>query len=90
VLLLAADWRRFTVASAGCRSSAVLLAGVYLAQDGRLISRCGGVREIAMLRAIPRMATAVAHTAGTVYQLGREPFLAVVLGHAASHRLLGP
>jgi len=49
-----------------------------------------GVREIAMLRAIPRMATAVVHTAGTVYQLGREPFLAVVLGHAASHRLLGP
>jgi hypothetical protein len=34
------------------------------------------------------MATADAHTAGTVYQLGREPFLAVVLGHAASHRLL--
>ena len=42
-----------------------------------------------MLRAIPRMATAVVHTAGTVYQLGREPFLAVVLGHAASHRQLG-
>ena len=40
-LLSAADWSRFTVASAGCRSSAVLLAGVYLAQDGRLISRCG-------------------------------------------------
>jgi hypothetical protein len=42
-----------------------------------------------MLRAIPRMATAVAHTAGTVYQLGREPLLAVVLGHAVSHRQLG-
>jgi hypothetical protein len=33
-----------------------------------------------MPRAIPRMATAVAHTAGTVEQLGREPFLTVVLG----------
>ncbi len=42
-----------------------------------------------MPRAIPRMATAVAHTAGTVGQLGREPFLAVVLGHTVSHRQLG-
>ena len=35
------------------------------------------------------MATAVAHTAGTACQLRREPFLAVVLGHAASHWQLG-
>ena len=33
-----------------------------------------------MLRAIPRIAIAVAHDAGTACQLGREPFLAVVLG----------
>ena len=37
----AAAWRRFAAASADCRSLAVLLAGVYLAQDGRLLSRCG-------------------------------------------------
>ena len=42
-----------------------------------------------MLRAIPRKAIAVAHDAGTACQLGREPFLAVVLGHAASHWQLG-
>ena len=42
-----------------------------------------------MLRAIPRMAIAVAHDAGTACQLGREPFLAVVPGHAASHWQLG-
>jgi hypothetical protein len=38
-----------------------------------------------MLRAIPRIAIAVAHDAGTACQLGREPLLAVMLGHAASH-----
>jgi hypothetical protein len=37
-----------------------------------------------MLRAIPRMAAAVAHTAGPVYQLGRYPFLAAVPPHAAT------
>jgi len=42
-----------------------------------------------MLRAIPRIAIAVAHDAGTACQLGREPFLAVVPGHAASHWQLG-
>ena len=42
-----------------------------------------------MLRAIPCIAIAVAHDAGTACQLGREPFLAVVLGHAASHWQLG-
>jgi hypothetical protein len=41
-----------------------------------------------MLRAIPCIAIAVAHDAGTACQLGRE-FLAVVLGHAASHWQLG-
>lgn len=69
------------------------VAGVYLAQDGRLLSRCGpdeGVGESAMLRAIPRTAIAVAHDAGIACQFGREPFLAMVLGHVASHWQLGP
>jgi hypothetical protein len=68
---------------------AIAAGELDVVQDGRLLRRCGrgeGVGEIALLRAIPRTATVIAHSAATVYRLGREPFLVAVLGHAPTLR----
>jgi MFS family permease len=68
---------------------AIAAGELDVVQDGRFLRRCGrreGVGEIALLRAIPRTATVTAHTPATVYELGRDPFLTAVLGHAPTRR----
>jgi hypothetical protein len=64
---------------------AIAAGDLDVRQDGHFLRRCGrgeGVGEIALLHSIPRTATVIAHSAATVYQLNREPFLSAVLGHA--------
>jgi MFS family permease len=68
---------------------AIAAGELEVQRDGRLLSRLGrgeGVGEIALLHSVPRTATVTAHSAATVYQLNREPFLSAVLGHAQTFR----
>ena len=64
-------------------ADAIAAGQLDVLQDGRFLRRCGrgeGVGEIALLRAVPRTASVIAHTDATVYGLAREPFLTAVLG----------
>jgi MFS family permease len=71
---------------------AIASGEVDVVAGGHFLRRCGrgeGVGEIALLHDVPRTATVTAHTAATVFELRREPFLIAVLGHAATQQAAG-
>ncbi|MEA2422312.1 MAG: hypothetical protein QOF55_1411 [Thermoleophilaceae bacterium] len=71
----------------GDRYYAIADGTVEIASGGATVctmTRGDGFGEIALLRDVPRTATARTLTATTLYALGKEPFLEVVTGHPAA------
>ena len=66
---------------------AITAGDVAIDVDGRRVAVCGpgdGIGEIALLREVPRTATATAMSAGSGFELDGASFLAAMAGPAAS------
>jgi MFS family permease len=84
---LVAGERLITEGDVGEDYFAVASGDLEISLRGRVLRHCGrgsGVGEIALLRSVPRTATATATAESVVYALDRDSFLVAITGHAPS------